>query len=506
MKKSLAITLSAYLLSGFSVSQVFAQPKDADKVKMEHAQIGIVEDNKSSYKHTTHPNGQWFPQAGFGMFIHWSIASVKEIDLSWPMMAGTQIGWSSKKPSQDSVDRFVASGNFFAGNRCEKNNSCITPIEYWSLAKYFDPKNYDPEKWIKAAKEAGMTYVVLTSRHHDGFAMWPSAYGNLNTKNYMGGRDLVKEFVTACRKYGLKVGLYYSGPDWHENGEFQDFMYYGVSKTYSNVPALDENLKPRTAAKTEAEKQAHYEHMAAYVKGQVEELLTNYGRIDMIWFDGSADIPRGNKAWDQCISMERIQQLQPGIIVSPRFFGYGDYKTFEGDKALPAVKQDGWAELCTTITQSGWGYTKNPMKSTAHVLEYLIRCRSFNTNMLLNYGPTKDGVFTPEMYKSLSEIAAWMKVNGPSIQGVQAIDSTEYASVPATAGKGHRYLFLIPQEKGETIADEKVVFNTNKKIKKVQLVGSKQTLKYSVENNQLTVFVPATVRTALPDVIDVVLN
>jgi alpha-L-fucosidase len=281
-------------------------------------------------------------------------------------------------------------------------------------------------------------------------------------------------------------------------------MYYGVGKSYSNVPALDENLKPRTAVKTEAEKQAHYDHMAAYIKGQVEELLSNYGRIDMIWFDGSADIPRGNKAWDQCITMEQIQKLQPGIIVSPRFFGYGDYKTFEGDKSVPTKKQDGWAELCTTITQSGWGYTKNPMKSTAHVLEYLIKCRSFNTNMLLNYGPTKEGVFTPEMYKSLGEIAGWMKLNGASIQGAQALDSTESASVPATAAKDHRYLFLMPQEKGAAIADEKVVFNTNKNIKKVQLLGSKQTLKYSIENNQLTVFVPASERTTLPDVIDVV--
>jgi alpha-L-fucosidase len=507
MKKRLALAgIVGYTILSANISQTFAQSKNADQVKMEHAQIGIVDDNKSTYTHTTNPKGQWFPQAGFGMFIHWSIASVKEIDLSWPMMAGTQIGRSSKKPSQDSVDRYVANKDFFAGNRCEKDNSCITPTEYWSLAKYFNPQSYDPEKWIKAAKDAGMTYVVLTTRHHDGFAMWPSAYGNLNTKNYMGGRDLVKEFVTACRKYGLKVGLYYSGPDWHENGEYQNFMYYGVGKNYSNVPALDENLKPRTVIKTEAEKQAHYSQMAAYVKGQVEELLTNYGRIDMIWFDGSADIPRGNKAWDECISMERIQQLQPGIIVSPRFFGYGDYKTFEGDKSIPTQKQDGWAELCTTITQSGWGYTKNPMKTTAHVLNYLVRCRSVNTNMLLNYGPTKDGVFTPEMYKSLAEIAGWMKVNGASIKGAHAIDSTETASVPSSAVNKHRYLFLLAPEQNAVLADQEVTFETKGVIKNVSVLGRKEKFVYKVEGNKLTLTVPASLRTTLPDVVDVELN
>jgi alpha-L-fucosidase len=110
------------------------------------------------------------------------------------------------------------------------------------------------------------------------------------------------------------------------------------------------------------------------------------------------------------------------------------------------------------------------------------------------------------MYKSLGEIAAWMKVNGASIQGAQALDSTESASVPATAEKDHRYLFLMPNENAATTVDEKVVFNTNKKVKNVRLLGSKQTLKYSIEKDLLTVFVPASARTTLPDVIDVSLN
>lgn len=486
-----------------SLNLAFAQ--NNNKVKNEHAQIGIVEDEKSGYKRTDHPDAQWFPQAGFGMFIHWSISSIKEVDLSWPMMAGNALGWGKKLDSLE-VKKLMDAGDYFGADGCKKTNSCLTPNEYWALAKDFNPQNYDPEKWIKAAKEAGMTYAVLTTRHHDGFAMWPSAYGDFNTKNYMGGRDLVKEFVAACRKYGLKVGLYYSGPDWYFNKDYQNFMNYGVNVKYKNIPVLDENSKPRTSFKSEAEKEAHYKKVAAYVKGQIEELLTNYGKIDLIWFDGKADIPYGNKIWDECMSMERIHQLQPGIVVSPRFFGYGDYKTFESDWGFPKSKQDGWAEFCTTITEWGWGYTKSPMKSTAHVLNLLVKAKALNTNMLLNYGPTKEGIFTPEEYKSLGEIAAWMKVNRASIKGTQALSTEEAASVPAVAAKKHRYLFLLAPKKGEKIVDEKVTFNTNGTIKEARLTGSKTKLNYTIQENKITIEVPANLRTTLPDVIDVVLK
>lgn len=502
----LFLCFSLSVLSG----HIFGQEKETDRVKMEHEQIGIVEDKNSTYQHTTHPDAQWYPQAAFGMFIHWGISSIKEIDLSWPMMAGTQIGWRSAddRLSPDEVKKIMDSGDYFKGHPCQADNTCVTPNQYWDLAKEFNPKSYDPRKWAKAAKEAGMTYVVLTTKHHDGFALWPSSYGSFNTKNYMGGRDLVKEYVVACREYGLKVGLYYSGPDWHQNGDYQNFMYRTVGQIYPNIPELDANLQPRKTVKSDAEKQSHYKEMAVFVKGQIEELLTNYGKIDMIWFDGAPDIPKGNPAWNDCISMERIHELQPGIIVSPRFFGYGDYKTFEQDKSLPKTKQDGWAEFCSTVTVKGWGITKFPLKSTAHLIDYLIKSRDRNTNMLLNFGPTKDGVFTTGMNDRLREIAQWMKVNGRSIKGTRALDDSESASVPATAGKGHRYLFLLSkEEQKKPLKDEKVVFKApSQNIKKVSLLGCKEHLKYNVENGTLTVQVPVTLRTELADVIDVELN
>jgi alpha-L-fucosidase len=511
MKFFLILLLASSFLPIEKTSAQNKTQSEADRVKMEHAQIGVDDSQPNTYKHTTNPDAQWYPEAGFGMFIHWSIASVKELDLSWPMMAGTQIGWSAKKPSQDSVNRFIANGDFFAGHKCEKDNSCITPNQYWAMAKDFDPKNCDPDSWVKLAKEAGMKYVVFTTRHHDGFAMWPSKYGDFNTKDYLGGRDFVKEYVTACRKYGLKVGLYYSGPDWHFNRDYQSFMYYGVSRDYKNIPSIDANLQVRTTEKTEAEKQQHYEDVAAYLKGQVEELLTNYGKIDMIWFDGGPDIPKGNIAREHTITMEEIHQLQPGIVVSPRFFGYGDYKTLEGDKSVPKTRQDGWAELCATIASPGWGYTKAPLKSTAYVLNQLVDCRSNNTNLLLNFGPTKEGVFSNDMISRLKEIAAWMKVNKIAISDTHVLDAGEEASVPATAKEQHRYLFVMPTVNGIKppvlpLKAVTITFKTPHLIESIKMLGKDTKIYYKENNGIVTIDVPAEIRSINGDVLDVKLK
>ncbi|RKR80130.1 alpha-L-fucosidase [Mucilaginibacter gracilis] len=492
-KTALIFVLSLATVQGAMAQQAKANKEEANRIKMEHDQIGITEDKKSGYTHTTNAGAQWFPQADFGLFIHWSIASIKEVDLSWPMMAGTQIGWTRPMPDSAMVAKFIKDGDYFAGHHCEVDNSCLTPNQYWEQAKDFNPQSYDADKWIKAAKEAGMVYAVLTTRHHDGFAMWPSRYGNFNTKNYMGGRDLVKEFVAACHKYGIKVGLYYSGPDWYFNKDYQSFMYYGVGKNYPNIPELDANLKPRTTTRTAEEKQVHYEAVAAYIKGQVQELLTNYGKVDMIWFDGSPDIPKGNPAWKNCITMEQIHQLQPGIVVSPRFFGYGDYKTFEGDKSVPTTKQDGWAELCMT-SANGWGYTKSPLKTTAYMLDKLVNCRALNTNLLLNFGPDKTGVFNSQQYQRFAEIAAWMKVNGEAVRGTAAINAAEYSSVPATAKDKYRYIFLSPNAKGADAKDETITFKTTANPKNVKMLLGDTKLNYKVQNGLISVTVPGKLR------------
>ena len=496
------ITFVLFLFTASSM--LFSQNNDTKKndpnaYKLEHAQIGFVEDNKASYKRTEHPDAQWFPDAGFGMFIHFGIPSVKQIDLSWPMIAGMKIA-QFKLDSSD-VKKVMASGDYFIRNNCKDDNTCVIPVEYWEQAKYFNPTNYKPEEWAKAAKAAGMKYMVFTTRHHDGFSLWPSKYGNFSTKNYMGGKDLIKPYVEACRKYGLKVGLYYSGSDWYFNKDYQNFMYYKVEKMYPNIPKLDENLKVRTIEKSEAEKQAHYEAVAAYIKGQVTELLTDYGKIDMIWFDGAPDIPKGNKAWAKCITMKEIHALQPGILVSPRFFGYGDFKTFEANLPKQVKKQTGWAEFCSTVAQWTWAITKVPLKTTPALLAEFIQSRSLNMNYLLNFGPTKEGVINADMTNRLTEIANWMKVNGASLTDCTALSDAETATVYATAKKQHRYLFLLSDKKYENIQ-----LTGTEEVKTVTLLATGRKVNYSFENGKLTILEKDVTRTALADVLDVELK
>src|SRR4030042_999706 len=140
---------------------------------------------------TTHPEAQWFPQAGMGLFMHWGIHSVAGIQPSWAMIKDYPLGGDP---------RFHP------------------PEKYYALAKEFNPQHYDPNRWMEAAAKAGHQYAVLTAKHHDGYALWPTRYGDLSTRQYMDGRDLLAPYVEACRRYGLKVGFYFSPPAWHYPG------------------------------------------------------------------------------------------------------------------------------------------------------------------------------------------------------------------------------------------------------------------------------------------------
>src|SRR5205809_5944844 len=209
-------------LFGCLLFTTFCDAQNTDKqAKEEHSMINVKEEKTSA--HTLHPDAQWYPDAGFGLFIHWGVSSVEAMNISWPMIPGRAL---AAKRIDDAAERerIIREGDW---NLNGKPNG-ITPNEYWAMAKDFNPQKYDPDKWLKAAKEAGFTYAVLTARHHEGFALWPSKTGDFNTSNYMGGRDLIKDYVEACRRNGLKVGIYYSPPDWHFDREFFTFLYHGA--------------------------------------------------------------------------------------------------------------------------------------------------------------------------------------------------------------------------------------------------------------------------------------
>lgn len=410
--------------------------KGALTVKDQHSEIGIPSAKAPAAAHTQHPDAQWFPDAGLGLFLHWSVSSVKAKNISWSMIPGRALG---KKTITDPAERerIIKEQDYnLDGKKPE-----ITPNEYWALAKEFNPAKYDPEKWCKAAKEAGFTYVVLTTRHHDGFAMWPSAFGELSTKNFMGGRDLIKPFVEACRKNGLKVGLYYSPPDWHYERDYKDFLYYGAQRKNPQFPSLDADLKPRAtkpAPKNRAEYEAGYD---ALVRGQVEEILTRYGKIDLLWFDGCQPTPNGSKS----ITAKRIRELQPGILINPRLHGTGDFITYERELKTNKIATT-WAEFCNTWALM-WTYDTRPFRSNAFVLGQLAKSRSLGINYLLGIGPDGQGEFHPKAYENMAVLAGWMKANGESVHAVKPLPKGESANVPATSLGSKRFLFAIPQFK-----------------------------------------------------------
>lgn len=500
--------LCALLVSGFWSSELLgadadAKAQDLATVKAEHSDIGVNEDHSGAYPHTSAPGAQWYGDASFGLFIHWGIASVKGINISWPMIPGRAL---AAKRIDDPAERarIIRESDY---NLTGTPNS-ITPNEYFAQAKDFNPQKYDPDLWMKAAKAAGFTYVVLTTRHHEGFALWPSAYGDFDTKNYMGGRDLLKPYVDACRKYGLKVGFYYSPPDWYFDRDYMNFMYGRGAQRNPEFPPLGPDLKPRTNHHTPEEIAAHQAAFAALVKGQVEELLTRYGKIDLLWFDGKPNIPHGEKA----ISIERIRELQPDIVINPRLHGHGDFVTYE--RRLPNSRPHvDWAEFCNTWTNS-WPYVKGAkFRATGYVLGQLAQSRAWGINYLLGVGPMSTGEMEPGVYEAMADVAGWMKTNGKSVHGTHPLPADESASVPATAAGDVRYLFAIPDfadggsypNQQLPAKDETLTLSGVAKPTSVLLLGSGKPLEFTHSGNTLTVHLPATIRSKLVDVVAVTL-
>lgn len=478
---------------------------DKTTVKEEHAGIG-VEATKPASPHTLHPDAQWFPDAGLGLFLHWGISSVRGMNISWPMIPGRALARS--KVSAEERKRIIRESDY----NLDGNPPQITPIEYWTMAADFNPRKYDPDKWLKAAKAAGFTYVVLTTRHHEGFALWPSAYGHFNTKLFMGGRDLLKDYVAACRRNGLKVGFYYSPPDWFFDRDYMNFLYGGGARMNPEFPRLGPNLKPRTSEKPEAERIKHQAEYAAMVKGQVEELLTRYGKIDLLWFDGKPAVPNPTSV----ITIERIRELQPGIVINPRLHNTGDYVTYERTLATDKVAT-GWAEFCNTWTNS-WPHVNGArFRATGFILGQFVSARSLGINYLLGVGPMSTGEFTPEIYENMGVIGDWMKSNGAAVRGTRPLSASESASVPATGSGSKRYLFLLPKFKeGGVYGEHLLVPNDVELMLKgvnrpiaVRLLGLPSTdasLKYDYSDSAVTIQVPVSKRSMLVDVVEVELS
>ena len=321
---------------------------------------------------------KWWTEARFGMFVHWGLYALP------------------------------------ARHEWVKNRERMTDEQYRKYFELFDPDLYDPREWAKMAKAAGMKYVVLTAKHHEGFCLWDSKYTDYKATNTPCGKDLIKEYVEAFRAEGLKVGFYYSLIDWHHPD-------YTIDRMHPQRQESDAAYERLNAGKDMAK-------YREYMKNQVRELLTNYGEISIIWFDFSfpGENGKGRDDWDSVNLLKLARSLQPKIIVDDRLDlrdveGGWDFTTPEQVKVAKWPEHDGrkipW-ETCQTFSGS-WGYYRDEYtwKSPAQLLELLIESVSKGGNLLLNVGPTARGTFDHRAQESLQAMGQWMALNGRSVYG-----------------------------------------------------------------------------------------
>ena len=321
---------------------------------------------------------KWWTDARFGMFIHWGLYALP------------------------------------ARHEWVKNRERLTNEQYQKYFEAFDPDLFNPTEWARMAKAAGMKYVVLTAKHHEGFCLWDSKYTDYKATNTPYGKDLIKAYVEAFRAEGLKVGFYYSLIDWHHPD-------YTIDGNHPQRQASDAAYEKLNAGRDMAK-------YREYIKNQVRELLSNYGEISIIWFDFSfpGKNGKGRADWDSENLLKLARSLQPGIIVDDRLDledveGGWDFTTPEQEKVAQWPERNGkrvpW-ETCQTFSGS-WGYYRDEAswKSPAQLIELLAESVSKGGNLLLNVGPTARGTFDGRAQDRLAAMGAWMKVNGRSIYG-----------------------------------------------------------------------------------------
>ncbi|HEX4602119.1 MAG TPA: alpha-L-fucosidase [Gemmatimonadales bacterium] len=343
----------------------------------------------------------WWRDARFGMFIHWGLYSV---------LAGE---WGGRTDYAEWI----------------RTSAHIPLGEYDRLLARFNPTRFDADRWVALAKAAGMRYVTITTKHHDGFGLFDSKLTDFCVRATPFKRDIMREMADACRRHDVRICWYHSIMDWHH----PDYL-----------PRRD------WEAATRAVDGARYPRFIQYLHGQVTELLTNYGDIGVLWFDGNWESTwtheMGRALYTKCRS------LQPNLIVNNRVEGWsplpitdhlGDFRTPEQE--VPATGWPGvdW-ESCITMNRN-WGYNSHDhdFKSAAGLIGLLVETASKGGNLLLNVGPKGDGTFPEESVERLQALGRWMGVNGAAIYGTTA---SPFANAPfrATATREQLFLFLTP--------------------------------------------------------------
>ena len=408
-----------------------------------------------------------FQEDKFGMFVHWGVYSLLG-DGEWVM-----------------------------------HNQNIAIDEYEKLPTFFNPIDFDPKEWVALVKEAGMNYITITSRHHDGFSMFDSKvteYDIVDATPY--GKDVLKELADECRKQGVKLFFYYSLLDWNRDD------YFPRGRTGNGIPGRGEG---------------EWENYIVFMKAQLKELLTNYGDIGGIWFDGHWD----QKEWDGkafgALKVDwhydeiykMIHDLQPqALIGNNHHIGVIDGEDFQMfEKDLPGKNTTGWGtaanqigsvplEVCETINGS-WGFNLQDRKhkSDKELIHYLIKAAGYGSNMLLNVGPMPNGKIQPEHQASLRAMGAWLKQNGTTIYGTRKGPMAPNDDFVSTQKGKTVYLHLLNPELNVIHIDEVPV-----KIKSISDLKSKKNLSFRNDKFGLVIDVSSLSKDPIDTVIQIELK
>jgi len=379
-----------------------------------------------------------FQDMKLGMFIHWGASSVLG-DGEWVM-----------------------------------NQRNIRVQEYSRLINIFNPQNFDAKKWVATAKAGGMKYITFVTRHHDSFSNWDTQQSDWKITNTPYGKDALKQLADECHKEGIKLFCYYSLLDWYH----PDYQYETGN----------------TGKGTGRTQKSNWENYIRFMKAQLTELLTNYGKIDGIWFDGHWDqMDKENKTlsskvnWHYDEIYNLIHTLQPQCLISNNHhltpIPGEDFQAFEKD--LPGKNTSGFGglsvsqlplETCETMNNS-WGFniTDRKYKSTKDIVHYLINAAGMNANFLLNVGPMPDGTIQPEFVSTLKELGDWLKINGESIYGTRGglMPPQDWGMLTTKGKKWYAHIIKTPESKTFILLP-----NRTEKIKECMLFESKKLLKF----------------------------
>jgi alpha-L-fucosidase len=383
----------------------------------------------------------WFDDARFGMFIHWDHASQRGWEISWPM-----------------------AGGLFTLPRGQS----VTPDEYHALASTFLPDVFDAADLARRARDAGMRYVVFTTRHHNGFSMFDTALSDHSVMHTPFGRDITAEIADAFRAAGLRVGFYYSLSDWH----------------HADYPPLLAKHRPYlpgfTPPRPNDEQASRFR---AYLLGQLRELLTNYGPIDVLWFDGQWE--RSPDWWDVAAIDALARELQPGILINDRLPNHGDFLTPE-QFVPPTALGERW-ETCFTMNDSwGWNPDDANYKSKRAIVHALCETAGRNGNLLLNVSPRGDGTLPPEQIERLDAITSWMTTHHDAIHGTSAgLEAWQFYG-PSTRRDNCIFLFCLMRPYDTVTVRALPV----KRVERVTVLGTGAPLRFSTRTGVIEQLMP----------------